>query len=88
MNSVRCVCEVCGARMWPRNQSRRCTACRLGRTQQAADAVAALGQAERDRELDAEIARKDAWRAGRDDRLAAIRAAQTAKQRRFMGLPA
>jgi len=74
--------------MWPRNQNRRCVECRLGRTQQAADAVAALGQAERDRELNAEIARKDAWRAGRDDRLAALRAVQSARQRRFMGLPA
>jgi hypothetical protein len=89
-------CSQCRARFWPVNASqKRCRACRFAYTPPSARAaeaapVAVVTAAPRvsDREIKARIAKQDAERAGRPARLAAIRAARTAQQRRALGLDA
>lgn len=91
MTSAPCVCEQCGARMWPLGLQKRCRTCRFAYTPKR------VGRADlqRVRVEEEEVAigerlmlADDRARHDKTARLAAIRAAQTARQRRFMGLPA
>ena len=88
-------CAECGRPMYYPGNRTKCIPCRLGweryeldvleaRTDEAAQRREAVALAK----VNAEIAHKAAERAGRDARLAAVRAEKTAKQRRAQGLNA
>lgn len=82
-------CSQCRARFWPLSGQKRCRACRFAYTPPSARAaeaapvvVVSAAPKVSDREIKARIAKQDAERASRPARLAAIRAAKTAQQRR------
>lgn len=68
------VCVDCGCKIWPLGSRKRCMACRFAYTPPVTGAQL--------------MAKDEQGRIDRAGRLAAIRAANTAKQRRAQGLSA
>ena len=82
-------CEVCGLLIWPRGSRKRCDGCRLARLANAVEPARLDDDGAADIAAGARLMERDqVLRESRVTRLAAVRASNTARQRRFLGLPA